>query len=259
MTKTTDIQNILDRKFPQESIEDWDKVGFSSFYEKNIQKILISLDLTNEVVDYAINNNFDFILNYHTFLFYKKTLKESFVIDPYKRNIYSKLKKNKISVFSVHTNFDYVANTGSDLIFKSLELAGKRVVSVSQFNAIYELENSIKFSDFVNNFKQKTNLNCLQTNVFKDTYKLKTVAILPGAAGLENMLDVIKNKADLYITSDPKWNELINYNQLKKTNVLFVPHLVEQINLGYFKEILEQQTKGIEIEIFNLKEIIRNV
>lgn len=51
-------------------IDTWDNTGFQIGDENNnIKKILVSLDLDRLVLDYAIENNYDMIINHHPLIF----------------------------------------------------------------------------------------------------------------------------------------------------------------------------------------------
>ena len=77
--KTKDFINILEKKYPKNLAEDWDNVGLLvGDEEKDLQKILFSLDVTEEVIDYAIKNSFDMIISHHPIIFrgMKRVLKQ---------------------------------------------------------------------------------------------------------------------------------------------------------------------------------------
>ncbi|WGI37044.1 Nif3-like dinuclear metal center hexameric protein [Mesomycoplasma lagogenitalium] len=257
MVNSKEIIAFLDSKFPQEIKEEWDTVGSSYFFDKEIKKILISLDLTKDVLKYALENKFDFILNYHTFLFYKGFLKNTFEKEPHKKQMHKLIKKNQINVFSAHTNFDFLPNTGVKQIINFLKWDA-HIESSDRFNALVKLEKATKFNEIINDLKNAFNFNSMQSNV-KNNLKVQKIAILPGSAGIENLLKIKKQfKADLYITSDLKWNELLTVNELK-LNLLIVPHLIEKVNCNYFKKILEHKFKNLIIEIKDINEFIYNL
>ncbi|UWD33891.1 Nif3-like dinuclear metal center hexameric protein [Mesomycoplasma molare] len=259
VNNSNEIADYLDFLFPQKEKEQWDKVGFSYNFNNKVNKILISLDLTKEVLDYAIKNEFNFILNYHTFLFYKTSLKETFLKDPYKKNMHKKIRKHKINVFSVHTNLDTIPNTGSTLIIKALNLKGK-TISIDKFNSVIELDQKMIFSNFIEEIKKVFKFESLQTNINNKNRKIKNIAILPGSAGMENILKTWKiyKKNALYLTSDLKWNELIALETMG-IYFLLVPHSIEKINLSFLESKLKEKFKNTIIEIFESKEFIKNV
>ncbi|MGZ9432265.1 Nif3-like dinuclear metal center hexameric protein [Mycoplasma sp. 480] len=258
MNNSKEFSLFLDSIFPQNSKEDWDKVGFSYFFDNQISKVLICLDLTKKALDYAIKNNFNFILTYHTFLFYKGYLKNTFEKEPYKKSMHKLIKKYKINVFSIHTNLDFLPNSGVKSILEKINLEGD-LTPVNKFNSIVNLKSEISFFELINKIKNMLNLNNLQTNLQKNK-KIKKIVILPGAAGIENILEtykVIKNKA-LYITSDLKWNELLTINNLK-IDLLVVPHSIEKANIDFMYKIIKKSLTNLKVEKYLENEFIINI
>ena len=98
------IISKLENIFPIQYAEDFDNVGLL-IGDKNAisQKALITLDVTEKVVDEAISNDCNLIISYHPILFnpIKKITKDNHL-----QALYIKLIKNDISIYSVHTALD---------------------------------------------------------------------------------------------------------------------------------------------------------
>ena len=63
---------FLETEVPLETAEGWDNPGFLvGDKDKEIKKVLVVLDITNEAVDYAIDQKADFILAHHPIIFSK--------------------------------------------------------------------------------------------------------------------------------------------------------------------------------------------
>ena len=56
---------------PDSEMEDWDNDGLmcAPDGERQVRRVLISLDVTEEIVDYAIEWNFDLIISHHPLIF----------------------------------------------------------------------------------------------------------------------------------------------------------------------------------------------
>ena len=68
--KLTEIINVLENWAPKEHAEDFDNVGLIiGDFESNINKALITLDTTDEVIDEAINNDCNLIITFHPLIF----------------------------------------------------------------------------------------------------------------------------------------------------------------------------------------------
>jgi len=105
-----------------------------------IKNILISLDLTEDVIESAQKENCNFIITHHPVLFYP--LKH---LDFSKNRIArmtAKLIKNNITLYSAHTNLDFTKHGVSYQLAKKLEL--KNIKFLKNLS-----ENQFKLSVFV--------------------------------------------------------------------------------------------------------------
>ena len=61
----------LTEKIPEHLSCEWDNDGImcSSDFSAEVNNILITLDVTEEIVDYAIGRNFDLIISHHPLIF----------------------------------------------------------------------------------------------------------------------------------------------------------------------------------------------
>ncbi len=101
----------------------WDKdnvglqVGSS---EIKVSNILLSLELTEKVLDEAIKKKCNFIFTHHPFIF--NPITKINTTDNNKGKLIAKLIKNNITLFSAHTNLDYTKNGVSFELAKTLGL-----------------------------------------------------------------------------------------------------------------------------------------
>lgn len=69
-----ELITFLETEVPLETAEGWDNPGFLvGDKDKEIKKVLVVLDITNEAVDYAIDQKADFILAHHPIIFQRST------------------------------------------------------------------------------------------------------------------------------------------------------------------------------------------
>ncbi|MBQ8640486.1 MAG: Nif3-like dinuclear metal center hexameric protein [Lachnospiraceae bacterium] len=124
--KCSDIMKQLEKLAPQELACEWDNVGLLlGRTDKNISKILIALELSEEVVDQAISSQADMIITHHPLIF--KPLKRINSEDFIGRWIL-KLLRSDISYYAMHTNFDRSAQGMGVLAAEKLGLCGQRML-----------------------------------------------------------------------------------------------------------------------------------
>jgi dinuclear metal center YbgI/SA1388 family protein len=99
-----DILRIIDKFAPFDMAEDWDNVGLLvGDPTSKIKGVLLSLDVTDKIVDEAIEKNTNLIISHHPIIFSGiKKLRW----DQYRGRLIQKLAKNDISVICAHTNLD---------------------------------------------------------------------------------------------------------------------------------------------------------
>lgn len=106
---------------PPEIAWEEDNSGFQLGNSSNkIKNILFSFDLTENVVDEAIEKNCNLIISHHPILF--KSLKKLNTATDHKSKIISKCIRNDISAAAFHTTFDYIENGVSFLLARKLGL-----------------------------------------------------------------------------------------------------------------------------------------
>lgn len=98
----TELYRSLENLIPRELSCDWDNDGVMCLPngDKDVKKVLLSLDATDGAVNYAAKNGFDLIVTHHPLIFRPiKTVSD---------NRFVTAIKNDISVFSFHTRLDAV-------------------------------------------------------------------------------------------------------------------------------------------------------
>jgi dinuclear metal center YbgI/SA1388 family protein len=122
-----EICSYLDSAVPLSFQESYDNSGLQvGLPEKEISSALITLDLTEEVIDEAIERKCDLIVSHHPLIFsgIKKISDKTFT-----ERIIFKAIKNDIAVYSSHTNLDIFSNGVSRRMAEKLDLKDIRVLS----------------------------------------------------------------------------------------------------------------------------------
>ena len=102
--KCDDVIKLLEEEVPLEAAESWDNPGFLvGDRQKEVKKILVVLDITNDVVEEAVKTGADFILAHHPVIFSK--IKRCTSDDFLQRKLL-RLIENKICCYGMHTNYD---------------------------------------------------------------------------------------------------------------------------------------------------------
>lgn len=122
-----DIIRILEELAPGYLAEEWDNVGLlTGDPECNINKVIMTLDVTLDVVHEAIRENAQMIVSHHPILFH--SIKKIDYSQP-EMQVVRELIKNDICLYAMHTNLDAVKGGVNDCLAQTL---GLRDISVLQ-------------------------------------------------------------------------------------------------------------------------------
>lgn len=134
--KLYDIINTLEKDFPLELKEKWDNSGLLIGDVNNeIERVQISLDVTDSVIDNAIKNNCQLIISHHPLIFGNiKKINNSDVLG---RKIL-KIIKNNINIYAMHTNLDSAKDGLNEYIVKKLQ-GEKTKVMIENYYKVYKM------------------------------------------------------------------------------------------------------------------------
>jgi dinuclear metal center YbgI/SA1388 family protein len=119
-----DVVNALDRRYPRDWAEAWDRVGLVlGDLAHPVSRVLCVVDCVPETVDQALAVGADLIVAHHPLLLKPVS---SIAPDTYKGRIIHRLIRGDVGLYAAHTNAD-VANPGvSDALARRLGLVDLR-------------------------------------------------------------------------------------------------------------------------------------
>ncbi len=246
--KLYEIIETIENALPKKYAMSWDNVGLMiGSLEKDIQKVMITLDVTEEVVGFAIDSKCDLIVSHHPMFFDEV---KSINYDCALGRIIKDLIKNDICVYSCHTNMD-VAECGINAALANLfELEESVVLKPLPDNEnvgigrIGKLKESMGVDDFLIKTKKLLSTDCLKV-VKPDFQKnIKTVCVAGGSCG--DLIMIAKDKgADVIITADVKYHQALDASQ-RDICVIDAGHFQTEI---VFCDIMKKLLKPIGLEL----------
>lgn len=238
--------NLFEKEFPLKNQEKWDFSGFSfiSPIEKKL-KIMISLDVDKTSILRAIKEDVSLIVSHHPFCF-ASSKQEAIKNDASKTELFKLLLNNNISTYSLHTNFDSHIRGTSYFLLKRLELSNN-IVKNYKFGSVVEYFSS--FESLIKLLKNKFSLSFVLSNwsVNLDS-KIKKIYFAPGAGDIYEYIEKYKkDKCDLLVTSDIKWNEQVVLQNLG-LKFIIISHKVEEVFIDGVSDFLKNKlSNNIEI------------
>ena len=195
MSTLRQLFEFFSYRFPVELREEWDNDGVMCMTrDRNVRKVLVTLDVTPEAAEYAVAGGFDLIVSHHPLIFRPLTS----VTDP--RVV--KLIKNDVAVFSFHTRLDAADGGVNDVLCArlGLESVEKRgMMRVGEFSAEMTHE---EFAALL-----KARLGAKKITCVERTPRVRRVAVL-GGDGKDLYGEAAASGADTYLCGNMSYNTM---------------------------------------------------
>ena len=223
-----ELYKKLTQRLPDSLSESWDNDGLMvcADTEAPVRRVLLTLDVTENAVDFAIENHFDLILSHHPLIF--RPLSAVTEDSPVGRKVI-KLIKSGISVFSFHTRADRVDGGVNDVLADLLELTETYCVDSAYMDEPMPLE---AFCDRV-----KEQLGAPILSVADGGNLVHKVALL-GGEGKDYVKAALVSEADTYISGSLGYHTLEDAPELGINLIEGGHYYTEAAVLGFFEELL---------------------
>lgn len=183
-----EITKRIEQFAPLETQEKWDCSGWIvETSNTDIQKIMLCLTVTDDVVRQAREQNCDMIVSHHPLF-----------------NV--SIKYKNIDIYCAHTNLDRAKGGTTDTLIKTLGLA-KFIVANSDEGFVRYINYETSLQDFVKRLK-KISPHLRYVNN-KGVTKLKRIAFCAGS-GTEFIQEAFENGADALVTGDLKFHTALD-------------------------------------------------
>ncbi|GAA0457662.1 Nif3-like dinuclear metal center hexameric protein [Alkalibacillus silvisoli] len=135
--KVKDVIKIVEEMAPKHLAFEGDPIGLQvGDFNGKVKRVMVALDVLENVVDEAIVKEIDLIIAHHPFIF--KPLK-SIDINSEKGRIIKKLIKHDITVYAAHTNLDITSGGVNDMLMNQLGIESEGVVVSTEKERLYKL------------------------------------------------------------------------------------------------------------------------
>jgi dinuclear metal center YbgI/SA1388 family protein len=203
--KVSKLVSVFEKLWPTHLAEEWDVVGLvSGSLDKNVSKVMLTVDVTHDVVEHAIDSESDLILAHHPFMLRGVS---SLPENSSKGSLISKLIRADISLYSAHTNADSVASGTSSVLAQAIGISNPKVLSETGgtglgIGIVGEFPQGLSLSELSSrllNALPHTASGVRVAGAFDQVVQKVALCAGAGDSYLELALD---SGADVYITSD---------------------------------------------------------
>jgi len=198
-----EIINSIESVAPRSAQEAWDNSGMQvGDTGREVSSVLLTTDITEDVVNEAIMHGCELIVSHHPLLFHG--LKQVCGQTPQARVVEMAIKHN-ITIYSAHTNLDSVVGGINTKLAERLGIIDYRLLTESGLGAIGRLPQPMTYADFIGHVHDT--LDCTYIRYTKAPKSSVETVALCGGSGAEFIEEAIAQGADVYLTADVKYHE----------------------------------------------------
>ncbi len=194
------IIDVIEQFAPIDSQLSYDKCGIKTGdTHLSLTGVLVCLDLSENIVQQAIENNCNLIIEHHPSIWHSWTQID--LVYPKVRSLL-KAANNDITVYSAHTNIDMAKDGLNDLFAKKIGLKNVTTVGEGRIGTVENITLG-EYAEIIGRVIDDKNIKIIgERNKI-----IKNVACINGAGGgeEETILLFAKN-SDVFVTSEVKYN-----------------------------------------------------
>ncbi len=203
-----ELYQCLDKAIPSALSCEWDNDGLmcSPDLSAPVKRILLTLDVSDAAVDFAVANGCDLIVSHHPMIFRPLT---SITEENFTAGKVLKCVKNGISVFSFHTRLDIVEGGVNDRLAEVLGLTDIQPFGDVETPTIGRIGNveATTMRDFVDWVKSKLGVPAIQSVELGK--EIRRVALV-GGDGKDFLKPAMRAGADVYLTGTISYNSMVD-------------------------------------------------
>lgn len=235
-----DVYNLLNDYAPYETQAHYDNSGLNvGDANAEVKKILLTVDVSLEVLDEAIEKGCNLIVSHHPIIFapIKNVVESNYVCE-----VVIKAIKNSINLLSCHTNMDLAVGGINDTLCSRLNGKNPRRIVEDAFPCIFDIEETdiASFAKFVSERLDDDRVCSIGSG------NVKTVAVVGGAGGDYSLIDYCIENDIVLVTSEIK-HHLARMIQDRHGKLITVGHFTsEKIFLSIVEKILDGKVELLE-------------
>lgn len=212
MPTVKEIETYLFSIAPKELAMSWDNVGLLvGQTEHPVHSVLVALDITENVVDEAIETGADLIVAHHPVMNCKWLPVQTVRDDTCQGRILTKMLRNEVSGICMHTNLDIAKGGVNDLLAKALKLTKIEPLGEDGCGRIGVLRKKTALENFTETVYDA--LGCTGVRFVSGGKDVYHVAV-GGGACWEYHRDALAKGCDTFVTSDLSYHDFLDAKAL---------------------------------------------
>ena len=232
------LAEIIELRYPKSLTVEWDVVGFvTNNSDIEVNNILLTIDVTEEVVAEAITKSIDLIISHHPLILDPNEISD---IQTKRIQLRQKIEENNIALYVAHTNADIAQGGVNDSLAKVIGLQNVEAFGVEKMARKGNLTTQITLREFVNLLSDKLPQvkGSIQVSGKLDS-KVSKVGLC-GGSGSSLLEEVRKEDVDVFVTADLKHHAVSDNENMNGPALVSVSHWASE---WVWLPELEQQLK----------------
>lgn len=248
MASVSDVYGFLDKIAPVEMKMDFDNVGFLlGCAETEVTKIIVALDISNDVISEAAEYGAELIVSHHPMFFSLKRITDSDITG---KKIIRMLTAGQ-SAICMHTNLDAARGGVNDALAKAAGISGKEEAALLtegaklstgeafSYGRVGCLQSPCSMQEYLKMLKKSLGTNGLR--YYDSGREVFKVAVVGGSGG-DEFQNALKAGCDTFVTADIKYHLFLEAKELGInlidgdhfcTENLVTKILAEQLNAAF--------------------------
>ena len=259
--KFKELIGYLDEQFPKSLSMPGDNDGVEVCVDWNLEigRILIVLDVTFEVIDYAVTHGYNCIISHHSIInepLQKLDLRNSAA----KKAVM--LARRDICSASFHTRLDSVEGGVNECLIGAAGIAGDAkplYFGESPIGRVVDLGMETELQDFISGIKKSlkkfyktefavgANINISYAGTGKKARKIGIV----GGSGMSFAKLIAESGADTFFTGEGKYHDILEAHEFLGLNIITAGHFeTEAVVLPFVKGKILEKFPGANADCF---------
>ena len=251
MATVNNIFSYFEENVPTYMKMEFDNPGFlAGNGDREVKKVLLALDITDEVIDEAKRVNAQLIVSHHPMFFELHNVSTNDFVG---RKLVALLEAH-ISAICLHTNLDAVAGGVNDALMSAvgaetagiLDIMGEAPDGTPYGGGRFGTVPSMPMEAFLARCKENLHANGLRyVDVGRHVHR---IAVCGGAGG-SLLMNAVEMGCDTFITGDVKHNVFIDARELG-INIVDAGHFpTENVVLPYLADALSSAFPELDLQI----------
>lgn len=263
--KINDIIKVVEEIAPPYIAEKWDNVGFlvgDRYLE--VKRVLIALEVTDEVIEEAISEKVQLIISHHPLIFKNIT---TITTDNAVEGRVVKLIKNDIALYSAHTNLDSAEGGTTDALCDVLDIKIESVLLPNKndenvgIGRIGFIEHEQSVETFLKKLKNTGKFDFILYALDSQGLekKIKKFGICAGSIDFDMIYEAKAKNCDIFISGDLKHHFAQCAKDIEMTIIDVGHYCGENLVVESLKNNLETRVSNIDFITSKIDAQIINV